>query len=185
MKQYFSTKVNRPVYEIMAGEYVVTNDRNSVLTTLLGSCVAVCLIDRVNQVFGLNHFMLPGKFTAGQPVPTNDSRYGTCATDMLINDMMQSGAERKFLEAKLFGAGKVLDNKVYNVAKNNAEFIQQYLLKLKIPILASDLGRNYGRKILFFCDSGEVYVKKVTEFSATPEALERERQFFEWLRATL
>lgn len=179
MKQYFDIKINRMVYEIIAGEYVSTNKVDSVITTLLGSCVSVCLSDPINGVFGMNHFMLPGGMAHGQQ---GNPRYGICATDLLIQDMINKGAQRKYLCAKIFGAGKVMDSTVFNVARNNAEFIQKHLLDLKIPVTASDLGKNYGRKIIFYCGTGEVYVKKITDYSSSPEAVKRERQFFEWLR---
>jgi chemotaxis protein CheD len=89
------------------------------------------------------------------------------------------------MEAKVFGAGKVLDNLIFDVAKSNAEFTQRYLAALRIPVIASDLGNNYGRKILFFCNTGDVYVKKIREYSSNPEALARERRFFEWLKSHL
>ena len=48
--------------------------------TILGSCVAVCLYDRVARIGGLNHFLLPtpGHDTAPSP------RYGEAATEELI-----------------------------------------------------------------------------------------------------
>ena len=42
------------------GEYFATNEK-LVLSTLLGSCVSVCLYDAVNRVIGMNHFLLTGK----------------------------------------------------------------------------------------------------------------------------
>ncbi len=180
MKQYFDPKINRMVSEILAGELVCTDNSGMVLTTLLGSCVSVCLADRVNGVFGINHFMLPGKLGVSQ---YRDPKYGTFATDLLIAEMRKKGAEKKYLEAKVFGAGKVLDKLTFDVARNNAEFIQKYLTALRIPIAASDLGNDYGRKILFFCNTGDVYVKKIREYSSNTEALARERRFFAWLKS--
>lgn len=162
MKKYFDPKLNRVIYEIHAGEVASTTNRQAVMTTLLGSCVSVCLVDWVNQVFGINHFMLPGRLTA-RPGEGFDPKYGTYATDLLIRAMLRKGAVRERLEAKVFGAGKVMESTVINVAWSNADFIQRYLKALGIPILASDLGKDYGRKILFFCHSGEVFVKKVTD----------------------
>lgn len=182
MKQFFDSKINRMVSEILAGELICTDNPSLVLTTLLGSCVSVCLADKVNGVFGMNHFMLPGKLGQTQHI---NSKYGTFATDLLIAEMIKKGAEKKFMEAKVFGAGKVLDNLIFDVAKSNAEFTQRYLAALRIPVIASDLGNNYGRKILFFCNTGDVYVKKIREYSSNPEALARERRFFEWLKSHL
>lgn len=180
MKQFFDSKINRMVLEIIAGELVCTDNSGLVLTTLLGSCVSVCLTDRVNRVFGMNHFMLPGKLGQAQH---GDSKYGTFATDSLISDMIKKGAEKKYMEAKVFGAGRVMGNLIFDVARSNAEFTQRYLAALRIPVVASDLGNDYGRKILFYCNTGDVYVKKIREYSSNPEALARERRFFAWLKS--
>ena len=41
------------------GEHYVSSDPDVMLTTILGSCVAVCLRDPRAGIGGMNHFLLP------------------------------------------------------------------------------------------------------------------------------
>ncbi|MBW4057105.1 MAG: chemoreceptor glutamine deamidase CheD, partial [Proteobacteria bacterium] len=41
--------------KILPGQYYATAE-NNVITTVLGSCVSVCLYDVVNGVGGMNHY---------------------------------------------------------------------------------------------------------------------------------
>ena len=82
------------------GEHYVTADPTVMLTTILGSCVAMCLRDPVAGVGGMNHFLLPEGSGSG---PEAGRRYGAYAMEVLINDCLKRGARRDRLEAKLFG----------------------------------------------------------------------------------
>ena len=73
----------------------------SVIHTVLGSCVAVCLFDPVNRVGGMNHILLPGK--ADMRHFDVSARYGINAMELLINKMMQLGGSRNRFLAKVFG----------------------------------------------------------------------------------
>lgn len=168
MKKIYNSKLNCNTYELFAGEFFATSEKDAVLITLLGSCVAVCLIDDINGVIGMNHFMLPGKIFFDQPVPINNPKYGTCATDMLIMEMMKVGAVRQNLKAKVFGAGKIIEHFTRDIAAANAEFIQKYLQAIGIPVIAKDLGGKSGRKLYFFGGSEEVYIKRITDVNALP-----------------
>lgn len=119
MKKYFSNKLDSKVYELFAGEYYATAEPHAFLTTLLGSCVAVCLIDEISGVSGMNHFMLPGKFVKNKPLHIADPKYGVFAIDMLMAAMVELGAERRHLKAKVFGAGKMVQHFSVDVAKSN------------------------------------------------------------------
>jgi chemotaxis protein CheD len=47
------------------GEHHVTSDPSVMLTTILGSCVAMCLRDSESGIGGMNHFLLPEGAGAG------------------------------------------------------------------------------------------------------------------------
>ena len=78
----------------------------TVIRTLLGSCVAVCVFDPVTQVGGMNHILLPGQADLQHyDAPT---RYALNAMDLLINDIMKLGGKRYNLTAKVFGGGHII-----------------------------------------------------------------------------
>ena len=91
------------------GEFYVSN-KQEVISTLLGSCVAACLYDPVNKVIGMNHFLLAYKHHSfDKPViESEEGRYGLQSMELLINGMMAKGASRLNIKAKCFGGGDVL-----------------------------------------------------------------------------
>lgn len=158
---YFDRRLNIEAAKILPGEYFVTG-RDMALVTVLGSCVAACVRDRISGIGGMNHFMLPN--SGGDPDnPLGTSmRYGSYAMEILINQLIKLGATRSNLEAKVFGGGQVLRGfSSGNVGERNAEFVLDYLRTENIRIAAQDLLDIFPRKVYFFPQSGKVLVKKL------------------------
>jgi chemotaxis protein CheD len=156
--------------KILPGEYFATSDATAI-ATLLGSCVSVCLYDKKRGVGGMNHFMLPKVLLHTDvtrcslpyaPPCANpcSARYGECAFKHLLERLEVLGARRTNLEAKLFGAGRVMAGGS-DIGKQNAEFALGYLEERSIPVVASDLGQHYSRKLVFFPATGRVFVKRL------------------------
>lgn len=151
--------------KLLPGEYFAAAQATAVIT-LLGSCVSVCLYDRASGIGGMNHFMLPELLEAGvRRCPDScagvcSARYGSCAMRLLLQRLKELGAAPSRLEAKVFGAGRVL-NGAADVGEKNASFALAYLRELGIPVVASDLGDTFPRKVLFFTATGRAYVKRV------------------------
>jgi chemotaxis protein CheD len=163
---YFDRGFNIDAAKILPGEYYATT-RDMVLVTVLGSCVAACIRDKVRGTGGMNHFMLPDNNNeqAGWSV---GGRYGTYAMEMLITQLQKLGAERRNLEAKVFGGGNVIANMTAtNVGERNSEFVLNFLKTEKIPVVARDLLDIYPRKVYFFPSSGRVLVKKLRNMHNT------------------
>lgn len=157
---YFDSHFNIDAVKILPGEYYVTV-RPMLIVTVLGSCVAACIRDKVNGIGGMNHFMLP---SASDPEESFNasSRYGTRAMEVLTGQLLEMGAQRKHLEAKIFGGGNLLKNfTVAKVGERNSAFVRNYLQHEQIPIVAEDLLDVYPRKIYFFPAQGKVLVKKL------------------------
>jgi chemotaxis protein CheD len=158
---YFDTTFDIDAAKILPGEYYVTK-RDMVLVTVLGSCVAACIRDRVTGIGGMNHFMLPDINRENHEPNSISARYGSYAMEMMINQLLKIGARKSNLEAKLFGGGSVLRGFTsINVGARNAEFAQDYLRNENIPVVSEDLLDNCPRKIYFFPTSGRVLVKKL------------------------
>ncbi len=162
-----------------------TSKEDIVISTILGSCVAVCLLDRQNKIAGMNHIILPGK--TNSTVFDTQTRYSINAMEILINDMMKKGADRYKLKAKIFGGAHVLNglDRKHEVGPQISDFVVQFLELERIPIMARDLGGDRPRKIFFFTDTGRVSVKKIAptkifqlihEEARKKERIERELQ---------
>ncbi|MDO9308896.1 MAG: chemoreceptor glutamine deamidase CheD [Deltaproteobacteria bacterium] len=167
---YFDRLSDSTAIKILPGQYHATAD-GTVITTVLGSCVSVCLYDTVSGVGGMNHYMLPGDSGELGRVSSGSARYGTHAMKLLIEHVLQLGAECSRLEAKIFGAGKVMDG-MSDVGRQNADFAVRYLSERKIRITAIDVGDIYPRKICFYPASGQVFVKRIKTQALSPELLQ-------------
>jgi chemotaxis protein CheD len=136
------------------------------IVTVLGSCVSACIRDRVSGIGGMNHFMLPDGGDGSNPLISASARYGTYAMEVLINELLKSGARRENLEAKVFGGGNVLRGlTALNVGERNAAFVRAYLKAEGIRVLAEDLNDVFPRKVYFFPRTGRVLVKKLRELN--------------------
>lgn len=157
--RYFDRKFGLEAAKILPGEYFVSN-KDVLLVTVLGSCVAACIRDAESGIGGMNHFMLPDD--GGRSPLAMSTRYGTYAMEVLINHLLKLGACRNRLEAKVFGGGAVMASLASsNVGAKNAEFVLDFLKMEKIPVIAKDLLDSYPRKVYYFPYSGRVLVKKL------------------------
>src|SRR5690242_14967867 len=93
----------RAVY-MHAGQFLIATEPTQI-TTILGSCVAVCVWDPVARIGGMNHFMLP--FDSGTQTAT--PRYAKHATATLLVDVALAGARLTRLRAKIFGGACVME----------------------------------------------------------------------------
>lgn len=167
---YFEREFATRAVKVLPGEYYATADAMAI-STLLGSCVSVCIYDRLSGVGGMNHFMLPKELINGigtrcrapHLLPCANpcsSRYGACAMKHLLERLEHLGARRSNLEAKLFGGGRVMAG-VTDIGGQNSAFAIGYLNERGIPVVASDLGDSFPRKLVFFPATGRAYVKRL------------------------
>lgn len=174
--RYYDNYFANYAVKILPGEFYATND-DTIIVTVLGSCVAVCLYDAVRNVRGMNHFLLPNDETAHEALIPESARYGCFAMELLINEMIKLGAEKRHLTAKVFGGGNVMKGFIQNnVGERNVEFTFDYLKKEHIPVLASDVLNSYPRKVYFSADNGIVNVKKIRSLNNTT-ILDRESEY--------
>ena len=154
-------KIN--VITIFPGEFYATCQAE-LITTLLGSCISVVLIDPVNNIGGMNHFMLSGDSCYKPVFASKEGRYGIFAMGLLIEKMITMGGSKKFFQAKIFGGGSVLQTySAYteSVPEGNIRFVLQYLFDKSIPVISSDIGGMEGRKVYFLTEKQAVFVKKI------------------------
>ncbi len=159
--KFFDSRFKSAAVKVLPGEYYATKD-DLMITTLLGSCIAVCLYDPKHKVGGMNHFLLPEGGDGGDLMSTS-GRYGVYAMELLINHIVKLGGARKHLRAKVFGGGNVIKSMTHSkVGDQNVTFIMGFLKNEGIPIDAEDVLDIYPRKVNFFPFSGRVMMKKLT-----------------------
>jgi chemotaxis protein CheD len=141
------------------GEVFVSPDSHAV-TTILGSCVAVCIWDPITRIGGINHFLLP-TFT-GQGIAS--PRFGNIAVQELLTQLSQLGSQRRNLLGKLFGGACVLEafrQRKHHLGLKNIEVARHLLESESIPLVGHDVGGQRGRKLIFHTDDGAAWVKSL------------------------
>ena len=157
---YLDRHFQLPAAKIGPGEVYATQ-RDMLIVTVLGSCVSACLRDPLSRVGGMNHFMLPFHGGSNEGGPLSESaRYGAYAMEVLVNHLLSLGARRERIQAKVFGAGRIVPG-MSDVGARNADFAVEYLQRENIPIIAKDLGRDEASKVYFFPRSGRVLLKRL------------------------
>jgi len=124
------------------------------ITTVLGSCVAVCLWDQVHGGGGMNHFMLPLWNGEGLATP----KYGNIAMERLLEYVLGIGARKEHLVAKVFGGANLLatSSAACPIGSRNIDLALNQLEEWRITVVASDLGGHVGRKVIMNTMTGVV-----------------------------
>lgn len=155
---------------LVQGDVIVSNERDVLLTTILGSCVAACLRDPVAGIGGMNHFLLPCTKNGG--VDARAQSYGVHLMELLVNDLMQRGARRERLEAKLFGGARLMDG-LADIGAQNSEFAERFVRTEGIRLIGASLRGTQGRRVQFWPVSGrarQAYIGALDEARGRTDA---------------
>ncbi len=176
---YWDSRFKRTAIKLLPGDFFICQDEEMIVT-VLGSCISVCVYETRLKIGGMNHFMLPEikKESASLKYKkkhvndecddkasaiyqnTNSARYGNTAMELLINEIIKLGGDRRNLTAKVFGGGSVTRSSI-DIGLKNINFIIEYLKEEGIPITNQDVGGKLPRKVYFIPSINEVYVKKI------------------------
>jgi chemotaxis protein CheD len=130
------------------------------ITTVLGSCVSVCLYDELTGVGGANHYVLPR--TAADAVEA--LRCGPDAIQALIECVVNLGARRERLVARVYGGAHVLKaihGERWHLGAANVDVARAVLAAEGIRLQAMDVGGLRGRKLQFTTGDGTSRVKEI------------------------
>lgn len=147
----------RGKFYLHPGQLFVSSEGHTV-TTILGSCVAVCLCDPVAKIGGINHFLLPVFNGAGVTSP----RFGDCSIKELIRQLIARGCRLHRLQAKIFGGACVLEAfklRRDHLGESNVRIAERILQTAGIPTSGRDVGGQRGRKLIFHTDTGAAWIK--------------------------
>ena len=149
--------LERLALNINPGGWSVQTDRP--IATLLGSCVAVCFYDAKLKLAGMNHFLLPSRASSKN---TDDDVVlnGDYAMEVLRNAMYAKGAQSGRLVAKAFGGGNIVNSIQMAIGARNAEFAKEWLAREGIPLVASDFGGAWSRKVIIDPVSGDAFCRR-------------------------
>ncbi len=130
------------------------------VTTVLGSCIAVCVFDRVLRCGGANHYLLP-QWAGDGP---SSARFGNVAVRRLVDRMLGLGCRKQDLEAKVFGGActvEALHRSNGHLGTQNAEVAVTTLRQEGVAVVADDVGGRRGRRLVFRTDTGVALVRLI------------------------
>ncbi|MFI3200168.1 MAG: chemotaxis protein CheD [Eubacteriales bacterium] len=151
------------VVKVGMADTKVCKGPDALITLGLGSCVGIAIRDPNKKVGGLAHAMLPDstKITHN----SNKNKFVDTGIDELIRMMVEEGAERRRLVAKLAGGAQMFNfnnsPNAIRVGERNVEAAIEKLGQLRIPILAKDVGDSYGRTVTFYPEDGSFKISAV------------------------
>lgn len=136
---------------------------DSITTLGLGSCVGIAVRDPVTKIGGLAHVMLPDSSSIRSI--TNIPKFADTGIEELIKRVVAKGANRRRLVAKIAGGAQMFafqsKNEMVRVGERNVQASKKKLAELQIPILAEDTGKNFGRTVIFYPETGDFVIRAV------------------------
>lgn len=153
---------------LLIGHYAIFNQINKAQKIYpkitihgLGSCIALILYDKINNVGGMSHVLLPRANPHKEF--TYPHKYADLSVKYLVRELKDHGANHKNIKAVLVGGSKIFDLDENIVGLDNATVTREELNKLQIEIVKEDLGGDKGRSIVFDSRDFSVKVKKIGE----------------------
>lgn len=139
-------------------EYAVAESDRRLVTSGLGSCVGVAVHDPDAGVGGLAHVMLP---TSDEGTGGPDAKYADTGVATLIDALVDRGADPDGLEAKLAGGSDMLDiaGDEAGIGDRNVAAARSMLDARGVPVVATDVGGDSGRTLVFHPGPGHLRVR--------------------------
>jgi chemotaxis protein CheD len=164
VRRLWDSSHHRWTVKILPGELFVTPHDESI-STIVGSCLAICMRDPALRIGGMNQFMLPLQIGDDPESPPFDpggaaARYGRGVMERLLDETVRQGASRGRLKARMFGGGRNIHSDTDIGAKTIA-FARRWLRERDIPVVAEKLGDSHPRRILYFPNSGITRIERL------------------------
>ncbi|MFZ0773859.1 MAG: chemotaxis protein CheD [Candidatus Sulfotelmatobacter sp.] len=155
MKDFEHADSDEARHFLYPGQVFVTRDPMTI-STILGSCAAVCLWDRHKRAGGMNHYLLPEGLSDGP----NRLRYGNVANPELLKQMLALGCEIRNLQAKVFGGSSAFAvNLARSVGSRNVDLAESFLRAAGIPVVEKEVSGKHGRRLVFQVADGVTTIK--------------------------
>src|SRR5580704_8488963 len=155
MKSFEPAESNQTRHFLYPGQVFATRDPITI-STILGSCAAVCLWDRQKRAGGMNHYLLPEGVDEGP----NRLRYGNVANQELLNQVLALGCEIRNMQAKIFGGSSAFgSNPSQSVGSRNVELAENFLRAAGIRVVEKEVSGKRGRRLAFQISDGVTTIK--------------------------
>jgi len=104
-------------------------------------------------------------------------RYLNCTMKYMVWSFEKNGVSKKDIDVKVFGGSDILitpqnGSMRKSVGKQNIEMAKKILHNERMEAKIFHVGGSFGRKIYFFTDSGEIFMKRIKKSLLQKEAIE-------------
>lgn len=151
------------VIKVGMADMAVCSGDDAVTTLGLGSCIGIAIRDPANGIGGLVHIMLPDSTEIRNS--TNRAKFADTGIEELVNAIVAKGGSRSRLVAKIAGGAQMFafggKSDMIRVGERNALASKKKLTELRIPLLAEDTGKDYGRTVVFYPQTGDFLIRAV------------------------
>ena len=137
--------------------YIYLSRDPSLISTVVGSGIAVAVWDDSMRYGGMNAFLYPSAEADVEHTPL----YGEVSVNFLVRMFLEEGSKKKNLKAQLFGGASSGDRACTRFALKNVQTARRVLRLSGIPILSEDTGGHMGRKVVYNTEKNEAIVYKV------------------------
>jgi len=145
-----SNRFGKTIFILYPGDYIAVKE-DCILSSVTGTTVLVCLFDTKKKIGGMGHFIVPGSIGTDGIFMDDIARHGIQSMELLIGEIVKKGGDRKFLKAKLFGAGYLTESIPHmgGLAESNIRFLQEYFTLEKIQVVDKDREDISEEKFIF------------------------------------
>jgi len=155
MKSFERADSSEPRHFLYPGQVFVSADPITI-STILGSCAAVCLWDSHKKAGGMNHYLLPD----GPAEGPHRLRYGNAANAELLRQVLALGCNVRNLQAKIFGGSSAFGaDPPRSVGSKNVQLAESFLRSAGIPVVEKDVSGKRGRRLMFQITDGVTTIR--------------------------
>lgn len=147
-------------------EIKVASNPESLRTMGLGSCVGVVLYNGRKKIAGMAHVMLPTSSLAR----TKDyppGKFADTAVPELVRILAARGVATAELKAKMAGGAAMFKtlrpSPLGSIGQRNVQAVKEQLDHFHIPVVAEETGKNYGRTIEFYTETGKLFIRAINK----------------------
>lgn len=162
-----------PHIYLKQGEFHCTSEP-AMISTVLGSCIAITMYSRKHGTGAMCHVLLPrcrNKGVCGLNC-TENFKYLECTFPYMLEKFDRLKMKRAEIDVKIFGGADMFERKrkttdLMSVGRQNVELALSLMKKEGLKPKAKDVGGEQGRKIFFFTNTGEVFLKRLPRKDGT------------------
>lgn len=159
---------------------IYVSDMPTMVSTILGSCIALTIFNKRLKIGGICHAMLPKS-----PYAKEHSvfRYVDSSIFYMLNKFERLGIRRDEIELKLLGGADVIDrvnDDTASIGQKNIEIALEIIRNENLQLTVSDVGGKMGRKVHFYTHTGKVLLKRINSVHSslsTSKSMQTKKEF--------